>query len=64
MNGYLVENIHSDSFVVDESKFEIKDMPVSFSKEEMNDAWVRIRPNDGTSLFKIDFYKKNPQKII
>ena len=64
MNGYLVENIHSNSFVVDESKFEIKDMPVSFSKEEMNDAWVRIRPNDGTSLFKIDFYKKNPQKII
>lgn len=29
----------------------------------MKDPWVRIRPNNGNSLFKIDFHEKVPQRI-
>lgn len=63
-NKYIIEKIYNDSFLIDESDIISEPTPVQFSEEEMNDPWVRIRPSDGNSLFKIDFHKKIPQRIF
>lgn len=63
-NEYTIEKIYSDYFLIDESDVNFEHIPVHFSDEEMKDPWVRIRPNDGNSLFKIDFHKKIPQRIF
>ncbi len=63
-NEYTLEKIYSDSFLIDESNVNFEHIPIHFSEEEMKDPWVRIRPSDGNSLFKIDFHKKIPQRIF
>ena len=62
-NEYTIEKIYGDSFLIDESDVDFESFPVLFSEEEMKDPWVRIRPNNVNSLFKIDFHKKVPQRI-
>lgn len=63
-NEYIIEKIYNDSFLIDESDVTLRHIPIHFSEEEMKDPWVRIKPSDGNSLFKLDFHKKIPQRIF
>jgi hypothetical protein len=60
-NGYKLLEVGSDSFEVDETRFETS-IPVDFDDGELCDPWVRIRPK-GSSNFRLSFSEEIPQRL-
>lgn len=58
INEYIIEKIHNVYFLIDKFNANFEHIPVYFLDEDVNDLEIRIRPNNGNSLFKIDFNKK------
>ena len=48
-------------FNIDYDSFKVK-IPIEFSSKELQDSWVRIRPNSA-SAFKISFFDKTPKRM-
>jgi hypothetical protein len=61
-DGYKLLEKSNTEFGIDKSEFE-KDFPVEFSTNELNDKWVRIRPNVA-STFSISFSEVTPKRIF
>jgi hypothetical protein len=55
-NDYKLQEISIDDFTIDNAQFEFK-IPVLFSEEELEDSWVRIRPNIA-STFDFRFFEE------
>ena len=62
-NEYTIQTIEKNDFSIDETEFTLHEFPVNFSQEELDDPWIRIRPNN-VSLFQINFHKMIPQKLF
>ncbi len=60
-NGYKLQEIHKSEFKIDYDSFKVK-IPIEFSSNELQDSWVRIRPNSA-STFKISFFDKTPKRM-
>ena len=60
-NGYKLQEIHKSDFNIDYDSFKVK-IPIEFSSNELQDSWVRIRPNSA-SAFKISFFDKTPKRM-
>lgn len=60
-NGYKLQEITELS--VDESEFE-PNVPVDFSKDELADPWVRIRPANLSSAFHFRFFEATPTRLF
>lgn len=61
-NGYLLLEVGSDQFHVDDTTFD-PEVPVSFSQAELADPWVRIRPTIA-SAFRISFSEHVPVRLF
>lgn len=62
-DGYKVQELGLDDFSIDNSEFEPR-IPAQFSDEELNDPWVRIRPSNMSSAFRIRFFEKTPKRMF
>lgn len=60
-NGYKLQEIAELS--IDEAEFE-PSVPVDFSKEELADPWVRIRPAELSSAFHLRFFEATPTRLF
>jgi hypothetical protein len=60
-NGYKIQEIAADDLKIDSTQFD-PGVPVDFSPEELNDPWVRIRPN-GSSAFHFRFFEQTPKRM-
>jgi len=61
-NGYKLQEISSSEFYIDESECD-PHFPVVFTEDEINDPWVRVRPNKA-SAFDIRFFEETPQRMF
>ncbi len=61
-NGYKLQEIDKAKFRIDTTTFAPK-MPVSFSHDELNDTWVRIRPIIA-SAFRMSFSDQTPKRMF
>jgi len=61
-NGYKLVEASRDCFYVDETSFN-PSIPEVFDELELNDHWVRIRPNR-SSAFVISFSNEVPQRMF
>ena len=61
-NGYKIQEFSRSEFYIDYENFE-PEIPVSFSNEELEDPWVRIRPNSA-SAFHISFDNQTPIRLF
>lgn len=61
-NGYKLQEIKSDNIRIDKSSVE-PDFPVAFSKDELEDQWVRIRPQDA-SAYNMHFFENTPKRLF
>jgi hypothetical protein len=62
-NGYKISEFAEPDFKIDASKFEPK-IPVQFTKEELSDPWVRVRPSSIASSFHISFSRYTPRRLF
>lgn len=60
-NSYKIFESGTGEFEIDESEFE-KEFPIEFTKEEMKEKWVRIRPKIA-SVFKISYFDITPKRL-
>ena len=61
-NGYKLQEICPSDFYVDDSEID-PNFPVTFSDDELQDTWVRVRPN-GSSTFHIRFSEETPKRLF
>ncbi|MEI6704240.1 MAG: hypothetical protein WCL71_12005, partial [Deltaproteobacteria bacterium] len=61
-NGYKLQEICSSDFYVDDSEID-PNFPVTFSDDELQDSWVRVRPN-GSSTFHMRFSEETPKRLF
>lgn len=62
-NGYKLQEIDKEGLRIDYTQV-TPQFPVSFTAEELADPWVRIRPNDGSSLFHLRFFDETPKRLF
>ncbi|ELA9307270.1 hypothetical protein QUO07_004540 [Vibrio parahaemolyticus] len=62
-DGYKVQEISLGDFSIDNSEFE-PNIPVNFSPEELSDPWVRIRPSNFSSAFRVRFFEQTPKRMF
>ncbi|EJB8504589.1 hypothetical protein MW364_002767 [Vibrio parahaemolyticus] len=62
-DGYKVQEIPSSDFSVDKSQF-VPSIPVKFAPEELADPWVRIRPSNFCSTFRVNFFEQTPKRMF
>lgn len=60
-NGYKLQEIYKSEFKIDYDPFKAE-IPIEFNSNELQDSWVRIRPNN-SSAFKISFSDKTPKRM-
>ncbi len=61
-NGYKLQEIGSSDFGIDLEPFD-PEIPAQFTKEELMDPWVRIRPKSA-SVFSISFSDQTPKRLF
>ncbi|ASA58012.1 hypothetical protein [Vibrio gazogenes] len=61
-NGYKLQEIKSDDLCIDSTSIE-PNFPVEFSKDELEDQWVRIRPQ-GASTHNMRFFENTPKRLF
>lgn len=61
-NGYKIQEINKDNFSIDETNFDAG-IPTHFSKSELADKWVRIRPLK-SSAFTFSFFNETPNRVF
>lgn len=61
-NGYKLQEIDKSKFSIDTTTFAPK-IPASFSDDELNDVWVRIRPINA-SAFRMSFSDQTPKRMF
>lgn len=61
-NGYMLLDLYKNSFYVDRSAIDFG-FNEKFSEAELTDAWVRIRPNNG-STFRLSFSDQVPVRTF
>jgi hypothetical protein len=62
-NGYKLAHISRDDFEIDLSRHE-GTMPGAFTQDELADPWVRIRPSNFSSAFKLYFATTTPKRMF
>lgn len=62
-DGYKIQEIVSEDFKIDTTEF-TPGIPVTFSSDELEDPWVRIRPSDISSAFHIRFFEQTPKRMF
>lgn len=62
-NGYILLDIEKNGFIVDSSEFSL-DLDESFSKDELSDPWVRVRPAIFSSAFHLSFMDSVPVRTF
>ncbi|HEJ8438654.1 TPA: hypothetical protein SMJ49_002680 [Klebsiella oxytoca] len=62
-DGYKIQEFSLDDFSIDTTIFE-PHIPVEFTDEELADPWVRIRPSNFSSMFRISFFEKTPKRMF
>jgi hypothetical protein len=62
-NGYMLLDLDKNAFVIDNSSFEL-DLGEAFSKDELSDPWVRIRPGKFSSAFNFSFGDNIPVRMF
>lgn len=62
-NGYMLLDLDKKAFGIDSSNFEL-DLVEAFSKEELSDPWVRIRPAEFSSTFNFSFVDNIPVRMF
>jgi hypothetical protein len=62
-NGYKIQEIGPGDLKFDDDKYE-PDIPVTFTPEELEDPWVRIRPSSFSSAFHIRFFEQTPKRMF
>lgn len=61
-NGYKLQEIKSDDIDIDTTEVD-PNFPALFSKEEIEDQWVRIRPQ-GASTYHMRFFESTPKRLF
>jgi hypothetical protein len=61
-NGYKLAVIGPNDFAIDRSSFE-DPVPESFTLDELADPWVRIRPTEMSSAFRLRFASTTPRRM-
>lgn len=61
-NGYKLQEISEGNFRIDSEPFD-PEIPANFSKDEVADSWVRIRPTLA-SAFNISFADQTPRRLF
>jgi hypothetical protein len=61
-NGYKLSDIRNDDFLIDYSPF-ATEIPSKFTSKELTDPWVRIRPTDWASTFRLMFTSTTPKRM-
>lgn len=61
-NGYKLLEIARADLMLDPTNFDPK-IQMDFTKEELSDPWVRIRPAQVASAFNISFSDRTPKKL-
>lgn len=62
-NGYKIQEINTEDFTVDKTEFE-PNIPVEFTSQELKDPWVRIRPSEIASAFRIRYFEQTPKRMF
>lgn len=62
-NGYMLLDLNKDDFRIDNSDFRLQ-LGEVFSDVELSDLWVRIRPKDFSSNFKLSFADNIPVRMF
>ncbi len=62
-NGYMLLDWDRDAFKIDKSNFEL-DLDNKFTKQELSDPWVRIRPKAIASAFGLSFVDSVPVRMF
>jgi len=60
-NGYKLQEVSCSEFKVDNTEFD-PNIPAEFSPDELQDPWVRIRP-ESASAFQIRFFDETPKRM-
>lgn len=61
-NGYKLQEINQGDICIDTTSIE-PGFPVFFSKEELEDQWVRVRPQ-GSSTYHMRFFETTPKRLF
>jgi len=61
-NGYKLLEVWREEFRIDSTIFH-PSIPVTFSDDELQDPWVRIRPKDA-SAFSFSFFEQTPRRLF
>ncbi len=62
-NGYILLDLDKNAFIVDNAEFSL-DLDNNFSKDELSDPWVRIRPASFSSTFHLSFIDSIPVRMF
>lgn len=62
-NGYKIDELTREDIRIDPSDFELK-IPAIFTSDEMKDQWVRIRPSNFSSSFRVSFSNRTPRRLF
>jgi hypothetical protein len=62
-NGYMLLDLDKKAYKIDSSEFEL-DLGEAFSKDELSDPWVRIRPAEFSSAFNFSFADNVPVRMF
>jgi hypothetical protein len=61
-NGYKLQEIKSDDIDIDTTSID-PNFPALFSEDEIDDQWVRIRPQDA-SAYHMRFFENTPKRLF
>ncbi|MBN9409428.1 MAG: hypothetical protein J0H69_09795 [Burkholderiales bacterium] len=62
-NGYMLLDLARNDFKVDHSRFDLE-LDKKFSETELADPWVRLRPADFSSTFRLSFADSVPVRMF
>lgn len=62
-NGYMLLDLDKEAFQIDDSEFDLE-LDNAFSDAELADPWVRIRPAEFASAFKLSFSDRVPVRMF
>lgn len=61
-NGYKLQEVSCSEFKIDNTEFDLN-IPAEFTPDELQDPWVRIRP-ETASAFQIGFFDETPKRMF
>lgn len=61
-NGYKLDEYAKSDLAIDDSSYSLN-VPVKFSRDELRDPWVRIRPSNISSTFTVSFSNRTPRRL-